>query len=1070
MENIISILDKTRNHLKALPETILAQQGALTVTQEQATSSEDLLAKDRQRVEWAKLDQKTTLISNISQEFRTPLMLMLEPLNDILRNSTESLPLPIQEQLQEVQQNGLRLLNLVDNLLDSADVESEHTHANGIASPGQSTIESTTVFPANVKRSNILECITDAFVAVNREWRYTHVNQEATRLLQKTQQELLGQQIWEVFPDVLGTQFEQELKRALIEQVIVDFEEFYLPYRMWVKVRVYPSKQGLAIYFRDITQRKIAEEALRESEMRFAKLAENVPGAIYQYRCYPDRTDNFTYISSGWLDIFEIAPHLVQQDCSIAWQSIHPDDLVAFRNSINLHANTGERWQHEYRIVTPSGKMKWIQGIARAERQPDGSVLWDGILQDISERKLTEEALRQSEERLRVALKNSPISIFHQDDELRYTWVHNSAFGYEVDEILNQHDADLMSRPDAELLTEIKSHVLKTGIGVRREVKLAMREQDWYYDLTIEPLRSVNNEIIGVTGAAVDISERKRSEMALRKSEQRFRIAQEISLDAFTVMEAVRDDTGDIVDFVWNYVNPKAAKILQQLPDALIGKRLLQVLPGNKTSSELFNHYVQVVETGQPHDIEIPYNFEGISGWFRNMAVKLEDGIAISFSDITQRKKDEQERVQLLERERVARAEAESANRIKDEFLAVLSHELRSPLNPILGWSQMLRARKYDKQTTDRALETIERNAKLQAQLIDDLLDISRILRGKMILNLCPVNLITTIEAAIETVSLTAQAKAIEIQKILDPNVGMVSGDTNRLQQVVLNLLSNAIKFTPNQGKVEVRLECVRVRDKGEEGAGEECTTSCTSCTSSSSSLSYNADFYAQITVKDNGKGISADFLPHIFDYFRQENSSTTRQFGGLGLGLAIVRYFIEMHGGFVIAESQGEGLGATFTIRLPLISSECCLLNPELTPQSLLPSPHLPLRGLHVLIVDDEADIRELVAHILKQFGAEVTATKSASEVITALEQSVPDVLISDIGMPNVNGYMLMRQIRTWSPQQGGQIPAIALTAYAGEYNQEQALAAGFQMHIAKPVEPDTLVKAVVSLVSSNK
>lgn len=373
--------------------------------------------------------------------------------------------------------------------------------------------------------------------------------------------------------------------------------------------------------------------------------------------------------------------------------------------------------------------------------------------------------------------------------------------------------------------------------------------------------------------------------------------------------------------------------------------------------------------------------------------------------------------------------QAQEANRIKDEFLAVLSHELRSPLNPILGWTKLLLTRKFDEQGTKRALETIERNAKLQTQLIEDLLDVSRILRGKMVLNITPVDLKATIEAALETVKLAAQAKSIQIQTQLNPNVGLVSGDANRFQQVIWNLLSNAVKFTPAQGHVEIRLEKV--------GA------------------------YAQIQVIDTGKGINSDFLPYVFEYFRQADSTTTRQFGGLGLGLAIVRHLVELHGGLIFAESPGEGLGATFSVRFPLMAS---VQSPTLDkPQDLVDT---ELTGVQILVVDDEADARELVAFILEQYGAQVTVAASAQEALAVLDRSVPKILLSDIGMPETNGYQLMQQVRSRSPQAGGQVSAIALTAYAGEYDQKQALAAGFQLHLPKPVEAERLVKAIARLL----
>ncbi|MBD2186247.1 hybrid sensor histidine kinase/response regulator [Aerosakkonema funiforme] len=415
----------------------------------------------------------------------------------------------------------------------------------------------------------------------------------------------------------------------------------------------------------------------------------------------------------------------------------------------------------------------------------------------------------------------------------------------------------------------------------------------------------------------------------------------------------------------------------------------------------------------------------------------------------------------LLQRERqlaenlaqaeAAREEAEAANRIKDEFLAVLSHELRTPLNPILGWSKLLRSGRLDAAKTAYALETIERNAKLQTQLIEDLLDVSRILRGKLNLNMAPVDLGWTINAALETVRLAAQAKSIQIQVSLDSTTGKVLGDSGRLQQVVWNLVSNAVKFTPEKGRVEVRLQQVEEDKSDRKNA-------------SSSSLSLHS--YAQITVSDTGKGISPEFLPHVFEYFRQADSSTTRIFGGLGLGLAIVRHLVELHGGTVRADSPGEGQGATFTVELPLIeNSELAEEKSELLDYSSLSIADCPLAKLRVLLVDDEEDARDVVAFILRQAGAIVITAQSAIEALEVFSRSSVNVVVSDIGMAKMDGYMLIRQIRTMPPEQGGQVPAIALTAYAGEIDQQQAIAAGFQRHIPKPVEPEELVKAIVNL-----
>ena len=411
-------------------------------------------------------------------------------------------------------------------------------------------------------------------------------------------------------------------------------------------------------------------------------------------------------------------------------------------------------------------------------------------------------------------------------------------------------------------------------------------------------------------------------------------------------------------------------------------------------------------------------------------------GAIAMLTDITDRKHTEQERDHLLQLEQVARAEAETANRIKDEFLAVLSHELRSPLNPILGWAKLLQNGKFDAAAPKKALETIERNAKLQAQLIEDLLDVSRILQGKLSLDMVPVNLAATIEAAMDTVHLAAEAKSIQIETNLDSSVNYVLGDSGRLQQVMWNLLSNAVKFTPIGGQVNIRVECI--------------------------------DEEARISVSDTGKGINPEFLPYVFEYFRQADSATTRKFGGLGLGLAIVHHLVELHGGTVWAESPGEEQGATFTVSLPLIK-ERLTIKEETTADSSITPATLPLAGIQILLVDDDADTRDFFNFVLEEFGAIVTLVSSATEALQKLANSKPDILLSDIGMPEMDGYMLIRKVRALEAEERRpQIPAIAMTAYAGEINQQQAIAAGFQQHIAKPVAPEDLLKAILNLVKN--
>ena len=408
--------------------------------------------------------------------------------------------------------------------------------------------------------------------------------------------------------------------------------------------------------------------------------------------------------------------------------------------------------------------------------------------------------------------------------------------------------------------------------------------------------------------------------------------------------------------------------------------------------------------------------------------------------EIRVRQMIEEERASLLVREQEARKQAEEANRIKDEFLATLSHELRTPLNAILGWAQVLRTGKVDEDTTARALEAVERNARAQAQLISDLLDVSRIITGKLRLELKPVEIPRIIDAALDSVRPAADAKGIRIRVTLDRSsggIGPLVGDPDRLQQVVWNLLSNAIKFTPQGGSVEVRL-------------GQK-------------------EGQAEIAVQDTGAGIRPDFVPYVFDRFRQAESSTTRQHGGLGLGLSIVRHMVELHGGTVMVESPGEGQGSIFTVRLPIrLGVEAV----PLTERRQLSSEDLPdvvssriLTGLRVLVVDDEADTRDLLVTALEQCGAQVTAVPNVPDALASLDRGLPDVLLSDIGVPGEDGYSLIRKLRARSAELGGNVPAAALTAYARSEDRIRALSAGFQAHLAKPIDPAELVATIAAL-----
>jgi PAS domain S-box-containing protein len=397
-----------------------------------------------------------------------------------------------------------------------------------------------------------------------------------------------------------------------------------------------------------------------------------------------------------------------------------------------------------------------------------------------------------------------------------------------------------------------------------------------------------------------------------------------------------------------------------------------------------------------------------------------------------------QERQDLLSREREARANAERMSELKDEFLANLSHELRTPLNAILGWAQMLRLGKRSEADVKKGLETIERNARVQTQLVEDLLDMSRILSGKLRLDVQTVEPTAFIEAALDTVRPSATARGIRIETLLDSTAGPVAGDPSRLQQVMWNLLSNAIKFTERGGKLQVLLERV--------------------------------NSHIEITVADTGAGISAEFLPFVFDRFRQADASTTRRHGGLGLGLSIVKHLVELHGGSVRVASAGPGKGATFSVQLPVVVVQRTMSDsrrhPSAPPPIATAFGALDLSNVRVLVVDDEADARDLIRQVLVDCDATVFVAASANEALPMLGEHRPHVLVSDIGMPEVDGYEFLRRVRLLERERGGRIPAIALTAFARSEDRTRALRAGFLLHIAKPVDPSELVATIASVL----
>ncbi|AFZ59737.1 PAS domain S-box protein [Anabaena cylindrica FACHB-243] len=659
------------------------------------------------------------------------------------------------------------------------------------------------------------------------------------------------------------------------------------------------------------------------------------------------------------------------------------------------------------------------------------------------ERQRSHLALQQSEYQLRLMTETIPQQVWTampngQLDYFNQRWCDFT--GKTVEQLKTEGWEQIIHPEDLPKVKEVWTQAVQTGSEYEVETRMLSATGEYHWILgQARPLRNQQGQIVKWYGTNTDITDHIQAREALQESELNFRTLADTMPQMFWTARP---------DGWLEYYNQRWCEYTGMTLEQTQGWGWKPVLHPDDFQM-CMDSWCESVRTGKYYQIE--YRFcrasDGQYRWHlcRAFPLRNDKGQIIkwfgSCTDIDDQKQAEEVLRNALQQQQAACEASEKANRIKDEFLAVLSHELRTPLNPILGWARLLKTGKLDKAKTNEALNSIERNAKLQVDLIEDLLDVSRILQGKITLNVSTVNLATLISAALDTVSLAAAAKEITIQTHLELSIGKVAGDPARLQQIVWNLLSNAVKFTPQGGQVQVRLE--------------------------------QFASMAQITVSDIGKGISPDFLPYIFEHFRQEDSSITRKFGGLGLGLAIVRQLVELHGGTIEANSPGEGQGATFIVRIPLISSQSEMLT-EKKPQNV----SCDLSGIKILVVDDDADSRDFITFVLELYGAEVITVASGFEALEAFIQSQPDVLVSDIGMPKMDGYELLKKIRNWSSDTDGQIPsvsesmspkAIALTAYAGEFDQQQAIAAGFQMHISKPVEPDALATAVAQLVTIN-
>jgi PAS domain S-box-containing protein len=757
-------------------------------------------------------------------------------------------------------------------------------------------------------------------------------------------------------------------------------------------------------------------------------------------------------------------------------------DFVSAANKIAVYATAGGGL---FITLLLFGLTRW-QVMARAAAERAAAELRSSekkLRKSLSNHERAEAALRESEERYRELVENANDIIYTLDLAGNITSVNKAGeliSGYPRDELLQMNLAQLLAQDS--VTTGLQMLDLKLVGEARTNYEVDVRAKDGGL-VTLEissRLVSEDGKPFHIQGVARDISKRRRAEEALRQADQRAlteyeRLLERIAAlaqalgtarDLQTIYSGLREFSVSSVPcngfFVSLYDPAREVRTasygwgdglefdvseLPPMPITAAGPnsravRTGEIIVTDDYMSTTHSHPVVIVgpENGLRPQSSLAAPMAVMGRIIGTIEVQSYERSAYQEGHVTAMRMAANltavaiENIRLLDQESKARAVAEESNRLKDEFLATVSHELRTPLTAILGWSRMLETG-LDPETSARAIETIRRNARSQSQIIDDILDVSRIITGKLYLELQPLELRPIIEAAMNVVRPTAEAKGISIEAEFDSQPTLVPGDANRLQQVIWNLLSNGIKFTPAGGYVRI--------------------------------VVHHSDSYAEISVQDNGQGITPEFLPFVFDRFRQADSTTTRRHGGLGLGLAIVRHLVEIHGGSVRAESSGAEKGATFTVRLPVVSSR--------TRQGVGTTPNmfeiieqanfLALSGLRVLVVDDDADTLEMIAAALTESDAKVTSAPSVEEALARIKESRPDVIVSDIAMPLHDGYELIQQVRTLDNGQLPVIPAVAITAYAREEDRERALLAGYQEYLAKPVEPLELIAILAKL-----
>lgn len=875
-----------------------------------------------------------------------------------------------------------------------------------------------------------------------------------------------------------------------IPPIIYDVSELgnYQDQEPWTQSFIYPVKdetgniREVVLVHEDITERIRAEEALRESEERFRTFFEEAPIGI----SVVGLNGRFVKMNKTYC---EMLGYPEQELTQLTFADItHPEDVEKdWRYIDQIFKGELARYQLEKRYIKKNGEILWINLTATAIFDREGKACYGlGMVEDIGDRKRTEEALQATNQTLDSLIQACPLGItvlsiedgtvklWNPADERIFGWSEQEVVGCFLPSILEDKRDEFLAQLDA-----IEQGGTLTAIETRRRKK-----DGSVVDISVWacPVRDAQGNLSCMSIVA-DISDRKQLEQErnqlLLNEQQRATQLRALADAALAInstlsieqrLQAIAEQARTIIGAHQSHANLRVNQDWAQSINAISLSE--KYAPWRESPEKLDDTgiYSLVCQRNRPmrltqaeleahpawKEFGTADNYPPMRGWLaaplighngKNIGlIHLSDKYEGDFSE-----QDEAIFVQLAQMASVAvenarlYREAQEANRTKDEFLATLSHELRTPLNAMLGWTQLLRTRKFDTATVARALETIDRNTKALSQLIEDVLDVSRIITGKLRLNVRPIELVPVIEAAIDTVLPAAEAKNIQIDSRCDRSVGLILGDSARLQQVFWNLLSNAVKFTPKGGRIEVQLSV-------DIGNGNE----------------HPIPNYAQIKVTDTGQGISADFLPYVFERFRQADGTTTRSHGGLGLGLAIVRHLVELQGGTVRAQSPGLGLGTTFIVNLPLRTDEAGQKKDELDSQLHLSSGNFAspatLDGLRVLIVDDEADAREVLIAILEQYQAQVTAVTGAEEALEALHRLQPDILVSDIGMPGEDGYALIRKVRALDTQ-SGKIPAVCLSAYASAEDRTKALQAGFQVHIPKPVNPAELATAIANL-----